>query len=242
MKEASRASRLQRARTRVVTIRFAILVAAVGFAIVTVMIAAPLVHRRIPLMIVITLPLLVGVYVVTGNIRYTVGAALAFAVTAALTQLAVTRQENALLLFDLALRSAVVAVVIAWAAQEVLREEEVSLDTILGGICIYLLVGYFFAHVFLWLLVSNPAAVAESGRQLQLVKQGPHPLESIPSVVYFSFTTLTTIGFGDFTPVSGGARLAAMIEGIVGQLFPAIFIARLVSLYVARGGGRRGKD
>jgi Ion channel len=47
---------------------------------------------------------------------------------------------------------------------------------------------------------------------------------------YFSFTTLTTLGFGDILPVSPLARSLAMLEGLVGQLFPVILIARLVAM------------
>jgi hypothetical protein len=241
MKQSSAGERLARARSRVAAIRFAILVGAVSFAIVTVMIAAPLVHHRIPLQIVITLPLVVGVYVVTGNLRYAAGAAVAFAATAWLSSFAILHHQNGLLLVDLGLRAAVVGVLVSWAALEVLREEEISVDTILGGICIYLLAGYFFTHLYLLLLAANPAALATGGREVRVLMEGPHPLQAIPSVVYFSFTTLTTIGFGDLTPATGGARLVAMGEGIVGQLFPAIFIARLVSLYVARDGTRGGR-
>ena len=48
--------------------------------------------------------------------------------------------------------------------------------------------------------------------------------------VYFSFVTLTTVGYGDITPITTGARQLAMLEALVGQLYPAVIIARLVSL------------
>ena len=48
--------------------------------------------------------------------------------------------------------------------------------------------------------------------------------------MYFSFVTLTTVGYGDITPVATSARSLAMLEALTGQLYPAIIIARLVSL------------
>ena len=54
-------------------------------------------------------------------------------------------------------------------------------------------------------------------------------------LLYFSFGTLTTSGFGDIVPVTRVAQTAAMIEGIVGQLFMAILIARLVGIYPQSG-------
>ena len=53
---------------------------------------------------------------------------------------------------------------------------------------------------------------------------------ALPQLGYFSFTTLTTLGFGDILPVSPLARSLAVLEGLVGQLFPVILIARLVAM------------
>ena len=53
--------------------------------------------------------------------------------------------------------------------------------------------------------------------------------------VYFSFVTLTTVGYGDIAPVTQGARSLAMLEALVGQLYPAVIIARLVSLQTSSG-------
>ena len=52
----------------------------------------------------------------------------------------------------------------------------------------------------------------------------------IANWIYFSFVTLTTVGYGDITPVARAARSIAMLEALTGQLYPAIIIARLVSL------------
>ena len=51
-----------------------------------------------------------------------------------------------------------------------------------------------------------------------------------PTSIYFSFVTLTTVGYGDVTPVDPVARSLAVAEALTGQLYPAILLARLVSL------------
>ena len=53
--------------------------------------------------------------------------------------------------------------------------------------------------------------------------------------MYYSFITLTTVGYGDITPVTGVARSFSLLEGIVGQTYMAVLVARLVGLHVASG-------
>jgi hypothetical protein len=62
---------------------------------------------------------------------------------------------------------------------------------------------------------------------------GPAPVSS--ELLYFSFVTLTTVGYGDITPVGSYARSLAILEGISGVLFVATFVARLVALYKPEG-------
>ena len=56
----------------------------------------------------------------------------------------------------------------------------------------------------------------------------------LDGAVYYSFVTLSGLGYGDITPVSGGARMLAYIEAIVGQLYLAIMLARLVALHLTQ--------
>jgi len=58
--------------------------------------------------------------------------------------------------------------------------------------------------------------------------------ESKKALYFFSFVTLTTLGYGDITPVSGPARSLAMVEAIVGQMYIAVLIARLVGTHISQ--------
>ena len=111
-----------------------------------------------------------------------------------------------------------------------LRDVRVSLDTILGGICLYLLIGYLYSMFYLMLLLGDPTSILVGGQPLDLSLIGAQLLRTVSSIFYFSFTAFTTMGFGDITPVSPLARYVTITEGMLGQLYPAIFIARLVSL------------
>jgi voltage-gated potassium channel Kch len=73
----------------------------------------------------------------------------------------------------------------------------------------------------------NPAAFSFSPRA------GTATVMSGFTAMYFSFTTLMTVGYGDITPVADVARMLAMLEAMTGTLFVGVMIARLVSLYSA---------
>ncbi len=107
------------------------------------------------------------------------------------------------------------------------RERRVSADTVSGGICVYLLAGVAWALAFNLVDVVRPGSL---GLPLGL----PDP--STRELLYFSFVTMTTLGYGDIVPVSQAARTLAVGEAVFGQLFVAVFIARLVGLYSAHLG------
>jgi hypothetical protein len=93
-------------------------------------------------------------------------------------------------------------------------------DRIFGAIVLYLLIGVWCAVAYAMVdsLVPHAFAVPADTNA------------GIANWIYFSFVTLTTVGYGDITPVARAARSIAMLEALTGQLYPAIIIARLVSL------------
>ncbi len=114
----------------------------------------------------------------------------------------------------------------------VLRQREVSADTILGGISVYLLMVLAFALLHLLVATLQPGAY-------QVGSAGPSRfiVEDFPLALYFSFVTLTTLGYGDITPASPAAQMLAGLEAMMGQLFIAILIGRLIGLHVGQRAG-----
>jgi voltage-gated potassium channel len=110
----------------------------------------------------------------------------------------------------------------------ILRARRVDAEVLCAGLCVYLLLGT--AWMFAYLLVSDLSPGAF------IFTAGPeagHALNGF-NAYYFSFITLTTVGFGDILPVSHTARMLAATEAITGTLFMAVLIARLVALYSAQ--------
>jgi len=104
---------------------------------------------------------------------------------------------------------------------------EVNHHRIAGAIFIYLNVALLFALAFIGLYLFTPDAI--NGFP-------PGALVHFSEAIHFSFATLTTIGAGPVTPASPFAKSLADLEAMIGHLFPAILLSRLVGLHVSRKG------
>jgi len=117
----------------------------------------------------------------------------------------------------------------------VLRQKEVTRETISMSISIYLLMGFTWSIFYVVLYYLQPNAFSFGGSP---ASSAPSTLQIFPVMVYFSLTTISTIGFGDITPLTLQARYAAVAEGITGQFYLAILVARLVGLYMSKTAGQ----
>jgi uncharacterized membrane protein len=107
----------------------------------------------------------------------------------------------------------------------------VTADTIKGGICVYLLLGTFWSNLYEIVLVLDPEAFNFPQSLSPALASELSQTGTVRNLIYFSFMTLTTTGYGDITPSNGIARGLASLEAIVGVMFPSIFISRLVGLF-----------
>ena len=105
--------------------------------------------------------------------------------------------------------------------ERVLRAGRVTVHRINGAVAAYLLFAVIFANAYELVETLQPGSFG-----------GVTASRGWGGFLYFSQVTLFTVGYGDITPVAAGARSLAMLEGLIGQLFPAILLARLVALEV----------
>ena len=107
-----------------------------------------------------------------------------------------------------------------------LHIQKVTAELIYGSINVYLLVGISFAFTHAVVELLQPGSI--TGLESLSMGEG-----SIMPYVYYSFVTMTTLGYGDMSPVTGPAASLAYIQAIFGQFYIAILVARLMGLYVA---------
>jgi voltage-gated potassium channel len=105
--------------------------------------------------------------------------------------------------------------------RRVVEHRRVTHETVLGALCAYVLLGLLFAFVYL--------AVEELDDASFFAQPGPHQQSEY---VYFSFVSLTTLGFGDLSPSVGLPQALTVLEALCGSIFLVTLVARLVTLWV----------
>ncbi len=117
-------------------------------------------------------------------------------------------------------------------AHQVLFTGAIDGNKIVGAICIYILLGLIWAMLYLFIAEAVPGS-------FNGVPQAPW-LENFSTAVYFSFVTITTLGYGDISPVLPLARFLVFMEAIVGVFYMAILVASLIGVRMSdRDAARR---
>ena len=112
----------------------------------------------------------------------------------------------------------------------VLHHRRVTHETVLGALCAYVLVGLLFAFLYLAVAAPGRAVLRPAGAARQ------------SEYVYFSFVTLTTLGFGDLSPAVGLPQALTVLEALLGQVFLVTLVARLVTLWVRQAAEKKPPD
>ena len=120
------------------------------------------------------------------------------------------------------LKILIVSITIVELFREILKTKIIDSHIISSAISIYVLVGIFWYLLFMFLLMIDPDSFYIRNFNPEMV--------SI-DMIYFSFTTLTTLGYGDITPVSYTAKMWSITEAMMGVMFLAVMISRVVSLF-----------
>ena len=113
--------------------------------------------------------------------------------------------------------------------RDVHQEKGVSADSVYGAFCGYLLTGLTFGHLFRLVELTRPGSFQGDAFV------GTSPEEHHFLLTYFSFLTLTTVGYGDIVPTGDLARGLAVLEAVAGQFYLAVLVAELIGKRVSQG-------
>jgi hypothetical protein len=103
-------------------------------------------------------------------------------------------------------------------------EQKVTPDLVLGSLCGYFLVGFMWAFAYAAIEIVSPGS-------LHLPQEGYRDLSNF---FYYSFVTLTTLGYGDILPLTSPARNFAILEAVIGQIYLTVLVARLVGIHISQ--------
>jgi len=124
---------------------------------------------------------------------------------------------------------ALLLLIAAAVVRQILALSEVTMQSIYGAISTYLIIGLMFAALYSAIYYLHNHMFFASGK----------PGHTTSDFQYSSFTTLTTLGYGDFTAAGSGSRAIATLEAMTGQIFLATLVAKLVASFRPSGQGDR---
>ncbi|WP_367025154.1 potassium channel family protein [Methylococcus sp. ANG] len=112
------------------------------------------------------------------------------------------------------------------AAKHVFRGKDADINRLPGSVCVFLLIGFIWGFLYILLTMVRPGA-------FQGINVGETLDGRYDELLYFSFATLTTLGYGDITPVIPLARILSVLEVMCGQFYLTILVASLVGNFLA---------
>jgi hypothetical protein len=184
-----------------------------------------LISVRVSKVVGITCLLAIGIWSLRGSGKmYSIGMLVAV-VGIVINILSFVRESDALHITSHAFLFIFLSLAIFNTMRQVAVGTEINPNRIVGAICVYLLLGVMWSAIYMTIEFFQPG----SFRGLTDVTS---PVWN-PDWIYFSFVTITTLGYGDITPLTQTARSFAFAEAIVGQFYIAVLVAGLVSAYIS---------
>lgn len=180
----------------------------------------------------ISLILITGVYAVRGNRRHLIAALVLLLPTLVLVWLEIPIDNEFFIIISRASPILLFLYIAVLIFMDLLTTKKVDTDMIAGGISVYLLIGLIFALIYQAHFMLDPGSFALS-EQLSEIGRVDDSRQKLYLFSYFSYVTMTTLGYGDITPLALHTRVLVQVETLLGQLYVAIFIARLVSIQTA---------
>ena len=171
--------------------------------------------------------------------RGRVGVLLAASAVPAIVLLWATRLSNSdqIVLANHAVTGAVLLLIAMLILADVGSSPRITHDSVAGALAAYLIIGLVFSHAYAAVYALDPTSFSLPDYVGDSATPGSATVLRV--FTYFSFVTLSTLGYGDATPTAPSMQAAAALEAILGQIYLAVMVARLVALQVSHGSRAR---
>ncbi len=203
-------------------------------AVLLIVVIAPLLHQgprgALVIQLLMTVVFLGGLNAVSqGRRPFRVGLLLAIPALAAAWAARFQPGNESLAIVEMVFSAAFLCFVVSHILRYVFRARRVTSEVLFGALSVFLLIGIVFALAFTTLEVLQPGSLSLPANANQAV---PYDLRRFSIITYFSYVTMTTLGYGDIGPLTPAARSLVVLEALLGQLFLAVLIARFVALHI----------
>jgi hypothetical protein len=149
-------------------------------------------------------------------------------------RLAILEGVRWLLLLQIVLWLSILVFAAGTILRVILESERVDVETLKAALCVHLLLGLLWVFVYALIETAAPGSfVAERGPQIALMDERSR-WDGFSRLLVFSYSALTTTGFGELAPASGFASFCANLEALTAQVYLAVVIARLVAIRAAQ--------
>lgn len=193
-----------------------------------------LISLKISRFLAISSLLVVGIWSLRGAGRlYSIGM-LTVIVGIILSLLSIARDDDLLHVLSEVALFVFLALAVFNTLRQVAVGNDISMNRIIGAICVYLMLGVLWSIAYAALEYSQPGSFAGLTETFTPAWN--------PDWVYFSFVTITTLGYGDILPLTQSARSLAFAEAIVGQFYIAVLVAGLVGAYISAQPNNRNQE
>ncbi len=186
------------------------------------------------MLLALSVGLVIGVYALSRSRRLLATAVVLVVVNQGLRWAALASGDPTLVLLAHISRPIFFGFATFFIIRHLFRESEVTTETVFAVLCGYLLLGIVWASLYALIELLNPGSFVSGGEPVFSSHLGQLDRGRGSLLFYFSFVTLTTLGYGDVTPATSAAGTFAALEAVTGQLYIAILIARMVSMHVVR--------
>jgi hypothetical protein len=185
----------------------------------------PFVHFRLVLSLTLTFVLISAVYAVSGHKRTTIIASVLAVIWGLLQWASNIVQGPVLEVADSSIAILFLGYIIYKALIFFGQSKKVDFNIVSASVVVYLLMALLWAETYTLIEIASPGSfnfavtINDAGGS---------------RFTYFSFVTITTLGYGDIIPASNMARVAAMVEAFVGQVYLVVLVARMVGMHLAQ--------